>query len=101
MPALDHYCPGVDRHDPRISPLLHADLRGLAPAVVSTAAFDPLRDEGEAYAAALREAGVPTVLRRARGLVHAYFSMTGVHSASRDEALTVIGAFSALLDTAG
>jgi acetyl esterase len=98
---LDQYCPGVDRHDPRISPLLHPDLRGLAPAVVSTAAFDPLRDEGEAYASALREAGVPTVLRRAPGLVHAYFSMTGVHSASRDEALAVIGAFSALLDTAG
>ena len=97
---LDRYCPGVDRHDPRVSPLMNPDLHGLAPAVVSTAAFDPLRDEGEAYAAALREAGVPTVLRRAPGLVHAYFSMTGVHRASLAEALAVAGAFSAVLDTA-
>jgi len=95
---LDHYCPGVDRHDPRVSPLLHPDLSGLAPAVVSTAAFDPLRDEGEAYAAALRVAGVPTVLRRATGLVHAYFSMTGIHRASLLESIAVTGAFAALLD---
>jgi acetyl esterase len=66
---------------------------------VTTAAFDPLRDEGEAYAAALRDAGVPVVLRRAAGLVHGYFSMTGIHRASLDESLAVCGAFAALLDT--
>ncbi|HET7902064.1 MAG TPA: alpha/beta hydrolase fold domain-containing protein, partial [Candidatus Nanopelagicales bacterium] len=86
-----------DRTDPRLSPLCATSLEGLAPALVATAAFDPLRDEGEAYAAALREAGVPTVLRRAPGLVHGYFSMTGVHRASLDESLAVAGAFGALV----
>jgi len=85
--------------DPRLSPLLHPDLSGLAPALITTAAFDPLRDEGEAYAAALRAAGGTVVLRRAPGLVHGYFSMTGIHRASFDESLAVAGAFAALLET--
>ncbi len=84
--------------DPRLSPLLAADLGGLAPALVTTAAFDPLRDEGEAYAEALRAAGTTVVLRRAAGLVHGHFSMTGVHGASWHESLAVAGAFAALLD---
>jgi acetyl esterase len=93
----DTYSEGRDRTDPRLSPLCADTLAGLAPALITTAAFDPLRDEGEAYAAALREAGVPTVLRRAPGLVHGYFSMTGVHRASLDESLAVAGAFGALV----
>ena len=93
----DTYSEGRDRTDPRLSPLCADSLEGLAPALVTTAAFDPLRDEGEAYAAALREAGVPTVLRRAPGLVHGYFSMTGVHRPSLDESLAVAGAFGALV----
>ncbi len=93
----DTYSEGRDRTDPRLSPLCADTLEGLAPALVATAAFDPLRDEGEAYAEALRAAGVPTVLRRAPGLVHGYFSMTGIHRASYDEALAVAGAFGALV----
>jgi acetyl esterase len=62
----------VDRNDPRVSPLLAEDLSGVAPAMVVTAGFDPLRDEGEAYAARLSEAGVPTLQRRYPGYVHGF-----------------------------
>jgi len=96
----DTYSEGRDRTDPRLSPMCADTLERLAPALVTTAAFDPLRDEGEAYAEALRDAGVPTVLRRAPGLVHGYFSMTGVHRPSLDESLAVAGAFGALVRSA-
>jgi len=95
----DTYRDGAHPTDPRLSPMLNPDLSGLAPAVVATAAFDPLRDEGEAYAEALRAAGGTVVLRRAAGLVHGYFSMTGIHRPSLDESLAVAGAFGALLET--
>jgi acetyl esterase len=94
----DTYRAGAPSTDPLISPLLNPDLSGLAPAVVTTAAFDPLRDEGEAYADALRAAGSTVVLRRAPGLVHGYFSMTGISRASLHESLAVCGAFAALLE---
>lgn len=70
---VDHYAPpGVDRADPKLSPLLADDLSGLPPAYIATAGFDPLRDEGEAYAAKLREAGVATALSRHSDLIHGY-----------------------------
>jgi acetyl esterase len=66
--------PDGDRSDPRGSPLLADDLSGVAPALVVTAGFDPLRDEGEAYARRLREAGVRTLLRRHSGYVHGFIN---------------------------
>jgi len=65
-----HYSADADPDDPRLAPLRAADLSGLPPAIVVTAEFDPLRDEGDAYAAALVAAGVPTEHVRARGHTH-------------------------------
>jgi acetyl esterase len=73
-----HYAGGVDPTDPRISPLLAQDVRDVAPALIVTAGFDPLRDEGEFYARRLREAGVDVRYRCYRALIHGFIQMTGV-----------------------
>lgn len=67
-----------DERDPRASPLVTADLSGLPPAHVTVAGFDPLRDEGEAYAHALMAAGVPTSLRSYESQVHGFATMGGL-----------------------
>jgi acetyl esterase len=72
-----HYLPpGTDHADPRVSVLRAADLSGLPPAYVTTAGFDPLRDEAEAYVTRMREAGVPVALRRHPSLIHGFAHMT-------------------------
>jgi acetyl esterase/lipase len=70
--------PGDAPEDPRLSPLRLADLSGLAPAVIATAGFDPLADQGEAYARQLRQAGVAADLRVYDNLAHAFTAFTGV-----------------------
>ena len=73
----DLYCSPADRTDPRVSPL-RGKLDGLPPALVATCEFDPLRDEGVAYAEALAAAGVPVEQLKARGHFHSSLTMVDV-----------------------
>jgi acetyl esterase len=80
----------VDRRDPRVSPLLGEGLGACAPALVVTAGFDPLRDEGEAYALKLSQAGVRAILRRHSGYVHGFTHALSVGAGPR-EAIAEMG----------
>jgi acetyl esterase/lipase len=75
---MAHYMsPDADPADPRLSPIRTEDLSGLAPAIVATAGFDPLVDQGECYAKRLRDAGVPVVYRCYDSLAHGFTAFTG------------------------
>lgn len=78
------YCPRPeDRANPLAAPLRAPDHRGLAPAWIAVAQFDPLRDDGHAYALALRDAGVPVVLHPGEGLIHGYLRAVQWSAAAR------------------
>jgi acetyl esterase len=73
------------------------DASGLCPSFIVTAGFDPLRDEGEAYACKLAQAGVRTLLRRYDGFVHGFLNMVGPSPASRDIVIEIATAFDAFV----
>jgi acetyl esterase len=96
----NHYCgKNPDLSDPYLCPLRAKNLRDLPPALVVTAEFDPLRDEGEAYGARLREAGNRASLKRYPGMIHGFFGMgpplTKAREATKDAAEALRAEFSA------
>lgn len=93
----NHLRGDADPTDPRGSVLRLDDLTGLAPAVIGTAEYDPLRDEGEAYAAALEKAGVTVIARRFDGLIHGFFGMAHVSAAADTAARTLCADLKELL----
>ncbi len=95
----NHYLGGNEAHlqDPRASVLLAEDLSGVAPAVVGVGEYDPLRDEGEAYATTLEKAGGKVVLRRYDGLIHGFFGMGAWSPASGAAATQLCADLKALL----
>jgi acetyl esterase len=80
----------VDRRDPDLSPLWADDLTGVAPALVITAEYDPLKDEGEAYAQRLAAAGVPVRLTEYAGMVHGFTTFPGLASGARQALWEVV-----------
>lgn len=94
----DHYIGATsDFADPMMSPIKASNLGGLAPAVVATAEFDPLRDEGNAYADALRAAGVEVESRCYDGMIHGFFDMGPFSAAARAATDDVIARFRSML----
>ena len=82
-----HYIPdGMDNRDPQVSPI-YGELAGLAPAIVITGGFDPLRDEGEAYARMMQAAGVEVHVSRRPTMIHGFLNVAGA-IAGGDAALT-------------
>jgi acetyl esterase len=93
----EQYLPeDADLKDPIASPIYAPDLSGLPPALVITAEYDPLRDEGEAYAKLLEQAGVPVTASRYDGMIHGFFGMTALVEGGR----TAVAEAAAALQTA-
>lgn len=93
-----HYLsPDDDLDDPKASPIKAGPLNGLAPAHIITAGFDPLRDEGEAYAAKLKADDVEVTLRRHSTLIHGFINMAGANRTSHDAVCEMAGVLRAAL----
>ena len=88
---FDQYVPDhAERDNPEVSPLQANDLSNVAPAIVVTAEYDPLRDEGLAYVARLRDDGVPVTAHHYDDMVHAFFTCVGIFERG-DEAIATVG----------
>ncbi len=94
---FDTYCAHADAADPDISPL-GADLAGLPPAVVVTAEFDPLRDQVDAYARALGDAGVEVTHLRYDDLTHVFVQLTGLSERAAEATEEIGRKFGAILN---
>ena len=93
-----HYIGEAQGDDWRVSPLRAKNLADVAPAIVCTAFFDPLRDEGQAYVDALEAAGVATKRHHGLGLIHGYFGMGEASALAKAEAQRAWADFKTLLD---
>ncbi|MFK7984126.1 MAG: alpha/beta hydrolase [Saprospiraceae bacterium] len=78
---IDYYVPVANRKEGYVSPLLVENLLNLPPALVITAGFDPLRDEGEQYGERLKAAGIPTTITRYKGTIHGFFGLEALGKA--------------------
>lgn len=97
---VENYLPsGTDAADPLVSPYRAFSLSGLPPALVNVAGFDPLRDDGLAYATALLEAGVPARVDLEPGMVHGYLSYTGVSPSCLKATERLVASVAKALDT--
>src|SRR3954452_549501 len=92
-----HYMGETAGEDPLGSPLLAGDLSNLPPALVATAGFDPLRDEGEAYAKALGDAGSTVILRRFGELLHGFVNLSPINPVCHDAMVEIAGVVRAML----
>jgi len=97
---IDAYLRDADPKDPLASPLHRDDLSGLPPAIITTCEYDPLRDEGIAYAERLREAGVEVQHEDLDGMVHSSFAFTRLLPAAREHEQRAIAALRRAHDAA-
>jgi acetyl esterase len=88
----DLYCPLEQRDDWRARPSKAASLEGLPEAVIMTAQYDPLRDEGHAYGDALKAAGVPVTVKCFDGMIHSFFSLAHLIPAAQDAVTMAVDA---------
>jgi len=91
----------TDKLNPLVSPLLAPELGGLPPALVVTAEYDPLRDEGERYGERLRAAGVPVTINRYDGMIHGFASMLDIFDGGRRAVDDCAAALRAAFGTGG